>query len=150
IGVNYNNVTLENAQVEDFILGDQNFDIDSVSVYHMTLTGTDNGVEVGEELTIGDATSSNEYEIEEITNDEGDKGFRVNLGDISTPYMIVYKTDLNNQLVEKNYNNTATVKSENQDPYQLKSSVSPTHGGEYTKKSAEQNDENPRIVNWRA
>src|SRR5699024_6405515 len=43
-----------------------------------------------------------------------------------------------------------TVKSENQDPYQLKSSVSPTHGGEYTKKSAEQNDENPRIVNWRA
>ncbi|MBO1004136.1 SpaA isopeptide-forming pilin-related protein [Pseudogracilibacillus auburnensis] len=149
IGVNYNNATLDNAIVEDYIIGDQNFTITSVKVYEMDLTGGENGVKVGDELTIGDPNNPNEYAIEEIKNDKDEAGFKITLGNIKTPYKIVYQTDLNDKLVKKTYDNTATLNSDNRDPIELKASVSPYHGGEYTKKTANQNDENPRIVNWR-
>ncbi len=142
IGVNYNKTTLTNAIVEDYIVGDQNFDLESVRIFHMELTGGDNGVEVGEELDESD------YELEELTNDDGEKGFRVNLYNIDTPYLITFTTDLTDQLIAETYDNTAVVKSENQEDIVLDASVSPYRGGEYTKKSVVQNDENPRVANW--
>ncbi len=142
IGINYNNVKLDNASVEDFILGAQNFDIDSIKVYRMDLKGGWNGVEFSEEV------DPEHYDVEAIENDDKEPGFRVKLGDIDSGYVITYTTDLNEQLIEKTYNNKATVKSDNRDSFELKSSVSPYYGGEYTKKEAKQNDDNPRIVNW--
>ncbi|KAB8138047.1 LPXTG cell wall anchor domain-containing protein [Gracilibacillus oryzae] len=142
IGVNYNLVTMENAVVEDYIIGDQNFDINTVKVYHMDLTGGSNGIEQGEEL------DSAEYEVESIADDDGNQGFKVTLHDIDSPYKIVYQTDLIDQLVADKYENTATVTSDNRDTYELHASVSPDYGGEYTNKTAEQNSSNPRVVNW--
>lgn len=143
IGVNYNKATLNNVVVEDIIQGEQNFDLNSVKVYKMKLTGGANGYEKGEEVTLGDD------KIVAFTTDDGEQGFRVYLGDIDSPYLITFETDLNDQLIEKTYNNTATVESSNRDSFDLTASVSPTHGGEYTNKTANQNAENPRVVNWR-
>ncbi|MFC0299701.1 SpaA isopeptide-forming pilin-related protein [Virgibacillus soli] len=143
IGVNYNHANLDQAIVEDFILDGQNFDVDSIRVFHMDLQGGWNGYKYGEELAATD------YTVAVMEDDEGNPGFRVSLGDINSGYIVTYKTDLNNQLVDKTYHNIATVKSDNQDSFNLTASVEPYHGGEYTKKTAEQNRENPRIVNWR-
>ncbi|UAT30506.1 hypothetical protein K7T73_18540 [Bacillus badius] len=142
IGVNYNKATLKDAQVEDIIEGEQNFDINSVKVYHMKLTGGADGYEQGEAL------APDSYTVEPMTGPNGERGFRVKLGDINTPYLITYATDLNDKLIAKKYNNTAVVKSSNQEDIPLTAAVSPKHGGEYTNKSAGQNEDNPRIVNW--
>ncbi|MGP4064266.1 SpaA isopeptide-forming pilin-related protein [Oceanobacillus sp. M65] len=143
IGVNYNKATLHNVVVEDIIQGEQNFELNSVKVYKMKLTGGANGYEKGEEVTLGDNA------IESFTTDEGEQGFRVHLGDIRTPYLITFETDLNDQLIDKSYDNKATVTSSNRDSFDLTASVSPKHGREYTNKTANQNAENPRVVNWR-
>ncbi|HEY4599754.1 MAG TPA: Cna B-type domain-containing protein [Cerasibacillus sp.] len=140
IGVNYNKATLEDVVVEDFITGDQNFDINNVKVYDMILTGTANGFKKGEEIKGVD--------IKEIVGINDEPGFKVVLGDIATPYVIEYTTDLNEKLVDEKYDNIATVKSKNQEDNELKATVKPTHGGEYTKKNAEQDSDNPRIVHW--
>ncbi|MBS4202392.1 Cna B-type domain-containing protein [Bacillus sp. FJAT-49732] len=140
IGVNYNRATLNNVIVEDFILGEQNFKINNVKVYHMTLTGGANGFEKGAELTGADIRSK--------TGQNNEPGFSVHLGNIKEPYVIEFTTDLKGLLVDKNYNNIATVKSNNKDENELKATVQPHYGGEYTKKDAKQNVTNPRIVNW--
>ncbi|MFD0957475.1 collagen binding domain-containing protein, partial [Virgibacillus alimentarius] len=142
IGVNYNKKKLDNAVVEDFIQGNQNFNIDSVRVFHMNLKSGNNGIEIGKELT------KDEYAIHEAENEKGEKGFRVELGDINTPYYITFTTDLNDTLVYKNYENMATVKSDNNGSYNLKASVQPTNGGSYTDKSVQQDKENGRIAHW--
>ncbi|UOQ86863.1 SpaA isopeptide-forming pilin-related protein [Gracilibacillus salinarum] len=149
IGVNYNNATLDQVVIEDVILDNQNFDMNSIKVYHMTLTGGENGVETGEQLTLGNADNPDEYEVEAFTGPDGEEAFRVVLGDITSPYYITYQTDLHDGLVKPRYDNTATVKSDNREDFNLDASVSPYHGGEYSDKSGSQNNENPRVVNWR-
>ncbi len=141
IGVNYNKVSLENAVVEDIILGNQNFDIDSVRVYHMELSGHWNGMERGEEL------SEDDYDLDAITGPNGELGFRVTLGDIDTPYFITYKTDLDDLLIEDKYDNKALVTSDNREDIELDASVSITNGGEYTNKTFNQPG---RVVSWTA
>ncbi|GAA0462923.1 Cna B-type domain-containing protein [Alkalibacillus silvisoli] len=140
IGVNYNQTTVEEAIVEDFILGKQNFDIENVKVYEMELTGDANGYDKGDEVTTANIT--------EVTNSDDEPGFRVELGDITSPYVIEYTTDLNDLLVEGSYDNKATLLDDNEVVNELEASVQPVHGGEYTNKNASQNNENPRIVNW--
>src|SRR5690606_33849890 len=88
-------------------------------------------------------------DIRIVKDVDGKPGFQVYLGNITTPYLIEYTTDLNDLLVEAKYENTAKVKSDNRDDFDLEASVSPIYGGEYTKKDASQNNANPRIVNWR-
>nr|WP_289038316.1 Cna B-type domain-containing protein [uncultured Allobacillus sp.] len=140
IGVNYNKTTVENAIVEDFILGEQNFDIDNVKVYEMELTGKANGYQKGNEVV--------NPTINKVTNENGEPGFQVELGEINTPYIIEYTTDLNGLLVEGSYDNKAILLDGDQVKNELKASVQPIHGGEYTDKNASQNKENPRVVNW--
>ena len=147
IGVNYNKATLQDVVVEDVITGNQNFDSASIHVYRMNLTGSANGYTAGAELTRGDSQNEGEYEVVTYTGLNGEPAFRVKLGDITTPYLITYQTDLQDQLVEKTYTNTAIVKSD-QPSFELKTTVSPSYGGEYTKKQAAQDAANPRIVNW--
>nr|WP_246384259.1 SpaA isopeptide-forming pilin-related protein [Gracilibacillus halotolerans] len=144
IGVNYNKATLGDIEVEDIILGNQAFDIESVQVHHMELTGSSDGYQRGDQLSLEDG----EYEIEEITSDDGEAGFRVLIPDVTTPYLITYETDLNNKLIEDMYENTAIVKTEHADEIELTHTVEPTHGGEYTNKNASQDNANPRIVHW--
>ncbi|MFA8439024.1 SpaA isopeptide-forming pilin-related protein [Pueribacillus sp. YX66] len=142
IGVNYNKETLNDVVVEDRILGNQNFDISSVKVFEMKLTGGRNGIRKGDELT------KSEYTVEPISDGNKTIGFRLLLGDIKEPYLIEYKTDLNGLLVDAAYDNTATVQSENKNDFDLTATVTPYEGGKYTNKQGKQNNENPRIVNW--
>ncbi|ENH95980.1 hypothetical protein J416_13124 [Gracilibacillus halophilus YIM-C55.5] len=140
IGVNYNEETLNDVVVEDLIKKNQNFSIDDVKVYHMTLTGGTNGYEKG------DAVSS--ASINEITGGNDESGFEVDLGDITSPYLIEFTTDLNGEIVHESYDNTANVTSSNDDTDVLPATVEPDHGGEFTTKNATQNPDNPRVVNW--
>ncbi|WP_416147559.1 Cna B-type domain-containing protein [Salipaludibacillus sp. HK11] len=140
IGVNYNKETLDNVVVEDFILGNQNFEIDSVKVYQMNLTGSANGYEKGEEVT--------GFVIEEATGPEGEPGFTVTLGDITTPFIVEYTTDLNDRVVKGKYFNEATIISSNKDDIDLSATVNPRYGGEFLNKRGQQNQANGRIVNW--
>ncbi|MCE7791738.1 Cna B-type domain-containing protein [Salipaludibacillus sp. CUR1] len=140
IGVNYNNETLNNAVVKDYILGNQNFDIDSVKVYEMNLTGSANGYEPGDDVT--DAV------IEAAEGPDEEPGFTVTLGDITTGYVIQYTTDLNGQIVKDEYNNEAIVSSSNNEDIGLSASVTPRYGGEFSTKTGQQNEGNGRIVNW--
>lgn len=140
IGVNYNTETLDNVVVEDFILDEQNFDIDSVKVYEMNLTGSANGYEKGEEVT--------GFEIEAVIGPDDEPGFSVTLGDITTPYIVEYTTDLNDRVVIGEYNNEATISSSNKDDFDLSATVNPRYGGEFSNKGGQQNDSNGRIVNW--
>ncbi|WP_411953818.1 Cna B-type domain-containing protein [Alkalibacillus sp. S2W] len=140
VGVNYNLETLNNVVVNDYILGDQNFNIDNVNVYEMTLTGGENGYELGDNVTDANISSSE--------NSNGDQGFEVALGDINSGYVIQYSTDLNDQLIQNEYLNEAEVESDNKETITLDSSLSPDYGGEYSNKEASQNSENPRVVNW--
>ncbi|ANB58856.1 LPXTG cell wall anchor domain protein [Anoxybacillus sp. B7M1] len=143
IGVNYNKATLKDVVVEDIIQGAQNFDLESVRVFHMELTGGANGYEKGAEL------AQDEYEVVEINGPNGEPGFQVKLGDIDSPYLITFQTNLNNQLVFAEYQNKAIVKSEGKDDLELTASVKPTRGGEYTKKDVNQDQNNPRIAHWK-
>src|SRR5699024_2981235 len=141
IGVNYNKLTLEDVVVEDIILGNQNFDIDSVKVHEMNLTGGWNGADKGDEL------AKSEYELIEVDGPNAEPGFKVELGDIEKPYYITYKTDLEGLLIENKYDNTAVVKSSNKEDIELDASVSVNSGGEYTSKTFNQPG---RVVKWEA
>ena len=144
IGVNYNNQTLSNVVVGDVIQGNQNFDSSDIHVYPMNLTGSANGYTLGTELIRG-----TDYQVETFTGLTGEPAFRVKLGDISSAYLVSFQTDLQDQLVAKTYTNTASVTTDTPDSnFELKATVSPTFGGEYTGKQATQNAVNPRIVNW--
>ena len=148
IGVNYNKATLKDAVIEDIITGNQNFDPASIRVFRMTLTGGWNGYTQGEELTRASSPAAGSYAVESFTGLNGEPAFRIKLGDITGAYLITYRTDLNDQLVEKTYTNMAIVKSD-QPSFELTTTVSPAYGGEYTKKQAVQDSSNPRLVDWR-
>ncbi|GAE31828.1 Cna B-type domain-containing protein [Alkalihalobacillus hemicellulosilyticus] len=141
IGVNYNNETLDGVVIEDFILGDQNFDISDVRIYEMELTEGENDYGVGADVT-GD------FDINPASGPEDEDGFTVSLGDITGPYIIEYTTNLVGEHVAATYNNEAVVSSDNKDPIELGATVNPTYGGEYVNKRGQQNTDNGRIVNW--
>ncbi|SES07900.1 Uncharacterized surface anchored protein [Salipaludibacillus aurantiacus] len=139
IGVNYNNETLNDVLVEDYILGNQNFEIGSVKVYEMKLTGSDNDYDIGDEVT--DAV------IETAEGPDGEPGFTVRLDDITASYVVKYKTDLNGRTLKGEYTNKATVSSSKGD-IELYAKVTPDYGGEFLSKSGKQDETNGRIVNW--
>src|SRR5690625_7828165 len=58
----------------------------------------------GDEIIVGD-----DYEVEAIQGTDDEPGFSVNLGEIDRPYVITYQTDLIDQLIVKEYKNTATL-----------------------------------------
>ncbi|MFB1052033.1 SpaA isopeptide-forming pilin-related protein [Paraliobacillus sp. JSM ZJ581] len=141
VGVNYNKETLNGVVASDIILGNQTFDISNVKVFKMTLTGGENGYEKGEEVT-------NNLDIRAITGVNNEPGFEIDFGNINTPYVIEYKTDLNDKRIEKEYNNEALIKTDNKDTINVDAKVTPDYGGEYTSKNASQDKNNGRIVHW--
>ncbi|MBO1910075.1 hypothetical protein J4G37_35490, partial [Microvirga sp. 3-52] len=140
IGVNYNLQTVENASVEDFILGNQKLIKDSIEVYEMSLTGGSNGTEVKELIPGVD------YAISWVEKD-GNPGFLVKFNNtITKPYMVTYKTSLRDaHFVNAKYSNTATVYEGTEKVTDLNATVSIPHGGAYTTKSGKQNG---KIIDW--
>nr|WP_249316973.1 SpaA isopeptide-forming pilin-related protein [Bacillus sp. FJAT-50079] len=140
IGVNYNLKPLENASVTDFIQGNQKLMKDSITVYKMSLTGGENGTKQ-EELVAG-----KDYTINFIDDEDGNPGFKVNLGKINEPYLITYKTSLKDlSFVADKYDNEATLADGNTKETDLHASVPIPHGGSYTKKDGKQNG---KIAEW--
>ncbi|MBM7713839.1 putative surface anchored protein [Bacillus thermophilus] len=142
IGLNYNLKKVENALVTDYILGNQKLVKDSIEVYEMKLNGSANGVEKGAQLTLGE-----DFTIENVEDKNGNPGFKINFnGDIDTPYWITYKTSLQDQLIQKEYNNTAKLFNGDKEITSLDAKVSVAHGGEYTHKSGAQNG---KVIDWK-
>ncbi|WP_182201148.1 SpaA isopeptide-forming pilin-related protein [Paraliobacillus salinarum] len=142
IGINYNDTTLVNPVVRDIIEKNQNFDINTVKVYAMNRGSEANSFTRGEEI------DSSQYDIIEVV-ENGQPGFEVHFKNtITEAYLIEFETDLNGEMVEGTYNNTATIKDDTGQQFDLTGTVSPHEGGTLVDKSANQNNDNPRIVNW--
>ena len=144
VGVNYTERTINNAIVEDIILGKQNFDMNTVEVYKMKINPNGNWIKDGDALN-----KDTDYTIEAIKGENDEPGFKLTLGKINSAYVIVYKTDLHEQLIVKNYENTAILK-DGATEFPLKATVSVgNNGGKYTNKEAAQNKDNPRVLEWK-
>ncbi|USK43597.1 Cna B-type domain-containing protein [Cytobacillus oceanisediminis] len=139
IGVNYNNRNIKEAIVEDLIQGNQNLDLGSIEVYQMLVQSNGN-------WSKGEKLSSDQYGKEEFES-EGKPGFRVNLGEINSPYVIEFKTNLAGELIVNRYNNEALLKDGAAD-FPLNAHVSVANGGTYTTKDAAQNGQNEEVLNW--
>lgn len=138
IGVNYNKKELKNVKVRDLILGMQNFNIKNVKIYKMIID-INGGTKKGEEIS---------KEVLPISGEKNEPGFEVHLGTIDHPYLIEYTTDLNDLVIVDEYQNDATVLTDDTASQTYHASVKPKHGGKYVTKSAAQDKDNPRIVNW--
>ncbi|MHC8517799.1 SpaA isopeptide-forming pilin-related protein [Sporosarcina sp. ITBMC105] len=138
IGVNYNLQTLENAVVEDTFDGNQKLLKDSITVYKMSLTGGENGVELGE------AVEGVDYAI----SYPSEKQFKITFTKpISEPYKVVYNTSVDEvSLVAETYNNAAALKNNDSQQWELNAAVSVPNGGSYINKSGEQNG---KIIDWK-
>lgn len=138
IGVNYNLQTLENAVIEDRFDGNQKLLKESMTVYRMSLTGGENGVELGE------AVEGIDYAI----SYPSEKQFKITFTKpISEPYKVVYNTSVDDvPLVAKTYNNTAVLKNNGSQQWELNASVTVPNGGSYINKSGKQNG---KVINWK-
>ncbi|MGE8203756.1 SpaA isopeptide-forming pilin-related protein [Heyndrickxia sp. NPDC080065] len=141
IGINYNLKTFEHAKVQDFLLNGQQLVKDSIEVYEMELTGGEKGVKIGSPV------EKDQYTVHEIKDENNNPGFRIEFNEkIERGYYITFKTTLKDQLVNGEYENTATVFNGENKITELKASVSVKHGGEYVKKEGQQDG---KLVNWK-
>ena len=139
IGVNYNFRDIPEAIVEDLVQSNQNLDIESLEVYSMNLQANGN-------WSKGDKLSAEQYTVEEYM-EEGQPGFRVNLGSINSPYVVEFKTNLTGELIQASYDNEAVLK-DGDSAFPLDARVSVTNGGNYTTKDAAQSTSNEEVMNW--
>lgn len=117
VGVNYNLRNISDAVVRDFILGNQELITDSLEIYHGVLEGGSN------QLTKGELVDPEHYERNFIQDDEENPGFEYALGTINTPYVIEYKTSLNDRLIEPSYDNVAYLNDGDQELVRLPATV---------------------------
>ncbi|MDO6658772.1 collagen binding domain-containing protein, partial [Anaerobacillus sp. 1_MG-2023] len=137
VGLNYNLQTYAEPAVVDYIQGNQQLLEDSITVYEMKLNSGSNDVEKGNVLQAG-----TDYELNMVTSPSDESGFKISFPeDNNTPYLVEYKTSLKDLLIEKEYNNTATVLNNEKEVTTLDAKVSVLNGGEYTDKSGEQKGE---------
>ncbi|MBP3040220.1 collagen binding domain-containing protein, partial [Bacillaceae bacterium Marseille-Q3522] len=140
IGVNYNLNEVSEAYVEDYILGDQELVEESIQVYKMVISPD------GKNYTWGDLVPATDYDLNlSLTNAEGNPGFKIDLGTIHEPYVIVYKTSLKDKIIVNYYENKAYYYEDSTQPIELGAGVSVKHGTEYTTKSGAQAG---LVMNW--
>ncbi|WP_019240654.1 MULTISPECIES: SpaA isopeptide-forming pilin-related protein [Bacillus] len=135
IDVNYNLYEVNNAIIRDFYTGIQTFVPDSLQVYELELTGSNDGVKVG------NLVSKENYTLTQpLQNAEKNDGFELKLGKINKAYRITYKTSLKNQTVKAEYKNHATMQDGDQgvNLFDQSATVNPKHGGEYINKEGKQ------------
>lgn len=132
IDVNYNLYPLKDAVVRDFYSAGQTFVDGSLSVHHLSLTGGADGVQPGAEV------SSSQYTFQKQTAD-GEAGFEIGLGEITSAYRITYKTTLEGQRIGAEYKNKATMGERGSSPtFQKSAVVSPPYGNELMHKTGKQ------------
>ncbi|MEK5296329.1 SpaA isopeptide-forming pilin-related protein [Bacillus sp. FSL R5-0659] len=142
IGVNYNLKHLEEARIEDFIQGNQRLLKDSITVYSLDLQGGENGVEEKEVL------AKEHYDIKFLENEKGETGFEVIFKKaIDSPYKITYQTSVEGMdLVQKTYENKATLYDGQTKESDVNAVVSIPNGGKYTSKSGNQQG---KVIDWK-
>lgn len=101
VTVNNQYKSLTNAIVKDSLTGNHSVDGDSIKIYKLPEAGL-NGTPVSSEK-------------EDVTSTIQPTGFPINLGNISTPYVIEYTTTVNDK-AGKQYSNQATLQADSQDP----------------------------------
>lgn len=148
IDVNYNLHPLTNAIIRDFYTSGQEIDESTFKVYNLTLTGVENGVEIGTEVT----SPNVDFTVTEDGTVNGNKGFELKLGNINTAYRIVYQTELEDELVAGTYSNAARLYEQAAPTinyFSKSASVTPLHGGEYVSKSGVQGTgANSEFATW--
>ncbi|WP_431793115.1 SpaA isopeptide-forming pilin-related protein [Bacillus altitudinis] len=142
IGVNYNLKHLEEAKIEDFIQGNQRLLKDSIIVYSLDLQGGENGAEEKEVL------AKEHYDIKFLENEKGESGFEVIFKHaIDSPYKITYQTSVEGMdLVQKTYENKATLYDGKTKESDVNAEVSIPNGGKYTSKSGNQQG---KVIDWK-
>ncbi|WP_338335514.1 SpaA isopeptide-forming pilin-related protein [Bacillus altitudinis] len=142
IGVNYNLKHLEEAKIEDFIQGNQHLLKDSIIVYSLDLQGGENGAEEKEVL------AKEHYDIKFLENEKGESGFEVIFKHaIDSPYKITYQTSVEGMdLVQKTYENKATLYDGKTKESDVNAVVSIPNGGKYTSKSGNQQG---KVIDWK-
>ena len=142
IGVNYNLKHLEEAKIEDFIQGNQRLLKDSIIVYSLDLQGGENGAEEKEVL------AKEHYDIKFLENEKGESGFEVIFKHaIDSPYKITYQTSVEGMdLVQKTYENKATLYDGKTKESDVNAVLSIPNGGIYTSKSGNQQG---KVIDWK-
>ncbi|MDU5949826.1 MAG: collagen binding domain-containing protein, partial [Paenibacillus macerans] len=124
---NYNGNLVNNAVLTDKLEADQKLLKDEVKVYKATI-GADGSVVRGTEVT----------DPAQIT-EAADNTFRIELGDINSPYVITFKTKLENVLVVDKVPNTAVMTGGDGKLWSWHADLPIPRGGEYFNKSGTQN-----------
>ncbi|UMV46524.1 Ig-like domain-containing protein [Paenibacillus macerans] len=127
IVANYNGNPVNNAVLTDKLEADQKLLKDEVKVYKATI-GADGSVVRGTEVT----------DPAQIT-EAADNTFRIELGDINSPYVITFKTKLENVLVVDKVPNTAVMTGGDGKLWSWHADLPIPRGGEYVNKSGTQN-----------
>lgn len=138
IVVNYNLQTITGAKVTDYVYGNQVFDYGSIEVYNAQLNGSPDTAEpVGEALVITPVV---------IPKENDRHGFSIELGNISTAYIITYETDINDQVIAASYDNAALLTDEDEVIHaNLEKTVAIPNGSKHVEKSYLQAG---RILQW--
>jgi uncharacterized surface anchored protein len=150
VGVNYNLREVSDAQVFDYILGNQSLVADSIAVYSATIN-SDGTVTQGAALNQVDEPG--QYQLDQTVTGPGSEtnpGFRITLvgdneGKIDSLYIIEYQTSLLDRVIAGQYDNTAYLYSESDLQTTLDATVSNQNWGIYTSK---QGDNEGRTVTW--
>lgn len=138
VGVNYNYHELTQAVIENVVQPQQNINLDSVEVYKADITST------GQWIKNNKPELKQDYKVD-LTSDSS---FKVELGEMSEPYIIVYRTKLEGQKIAPHYKNISTLKDGEEVFSEVQASVSIPNGGKYIFKEATQHKEKPRLLNW--
>ncbi|CAM4070990.1 SpaA isopeptide-forming pilin-related protein [Bacillus manliponensis] len=139
IGLNYNNVTIDDPYITDILKGNQKFVPGSIEVRHMLLTGSPDGV------SLGGLVDSSEY-IMETPTESNKNTLKIHFKNrIDSPYYISFKTTVENEFITKEYKNTAELKDGTKNVSSVTGSTTITHGGEFVSKSAKQDG---NYINW--
>src|SRR5690606_29498144 len=119
---NYNNYELTQAAIENVIQPQQNINLDSIEVYKVDITPTGQWIKNNKPLKL-----NQDYEVDLIS----DSSFKVELGEMKEPYMIVYRTNLEGQKIAPYYKNTSILKNGEEELSELQASASIPSGGKY-------------------
>jgi len=137
IGVNYNKKTVSGAKLADKLLSNQKLVDKSLHVYKMNIDGSSGKVSKGDEY--GEYTSTVKNGVLEVVFEN----------EISEPYIIEFKTSLQDQFIDSIVSNTAYLNnSEGKKVTEdLTGFVTVNQGGEYVYK--EQGAQDDDMIKWR-
>ncbi|MFD3450375.1 SpaA isopeptide-forming pilin-related protein [Microbacteriaceae bacterium 4G12] len=139
IGVNYNNLAIQDPSVSDVLHDGQKLVPGSVEVRYLTLTGAEYGYQIGDKIPV------NQYSIDDPTDKNGNT-LTVHFNQsINSAYYITFKTTIDGELIKDRYDNTVILKDGSTNVSQIGGAVGINNGGKFVTKTAQQDD---KYINW--